>query len=98
MATPALAYPITVLINDSPVAEAVKTNNKRVWFVTGTFNPVKVPEVMEPMDKIPVNDGDNVALAPGTAVKLLSGVVERYNVARIVIFDPIKDNAAVVLK
>lgn len=86
------------MIRDKPVAVAVKTKSKRVWFVTDIESPVTVPEDMVPRASMPVSDGDNVTTAPGTAVKLLFGVEELYNWAVIVMVLPRRLNAAVVLK
>lgn len=62
------------------------------------LNPVVIPELVVPADTIPVRDGANVTVAPGTGTKMLSGVADAYNCAVIVIISPIGANAAVVLK
>ena len=74
---PALAYPVRVLITSMPaVTSDEKTNNKRVSAVTGIVNPVVIPLLISPIPINPVKGGVSVTTAPGTAVKLLSGVVD----------------------
>jgi hypothetical protein len=65
--------------------------------VTGTLKPVVNPELIVPIPIIPVNEGDKVTIAPGTAVKVLFGVLDWKSCAVIVTVDPTSDAAAVVL-
>ncbi|SPF51858.1 hypothetical protein SBF1_5390002 [Candidatus Desulfosporosinus infrequens] len=96
--TPALAYPATVLISVNPAAVAENTINNLVCAVTGIANPVRIALLIVPTESMPVRAGANVTAVPATGEKVLSGVVELYNCAVIVIVDPTRDNAAVVLK
>jgi len=96
--TPALAYPDTVLISDKPAAVVENTINNLVCAVTGIANSVRIALLIVPTESTPVRAGANVTAVPATGEKVLSGVVELYNCAVIVIVDPTRDNAAVVLK
>jgi hypothetical protein len=98
IATPALAYPDTVLTSDKPAAVAENTINNLVCPVTGIANPVRIALLIVPTASMPVRAGANVTEVPATGEKVLSGVVELYNCAVIVIVDPTKANAVVVLK
>jgi hypothetical protein len=99
MLRPALAYPATVAATSIPaVTVAEKTISNRSLAATGILSPVVNPLEIVPNAIMPVNAGAKVTIAPGTAVKLLSGVVDRNNCAVIVIVDPTKLSAAVVLK
>src|SRR5436309_2491200 len=80
------------------VTVAVNTSNNRVLAVTGMLNPDVRPSLIVPNNTTPVNDGANVTSAPGTLVKLLSGVGDEYSCAVIVIVLPIRVRATVVLK
>lgn len=61
------------------VTVEVKTNNKRSPTVTGMLKPVVLPLLIVPRAINPVSGGLNVTKAPGTAVKVLLGVVDLYN-------------------
>jgi hypothetical protein len=89
---------VTVLTRESPVAVAENTNNRRVCAVTGIANPVVIPLLTAPRETTPVSAGANVTMVPGIAVKVLSGVVDSYNSAVIVIVEPTRANATVLLK
>lgn len=96
---PALAYPAIVEATSRPaVTVAENTINKRVCAVTGMLSPVVMPLLIVPRAIIPVKEGANVTKAPGTAVKLLSGVGALNSWAVMVIVEPTKVTAAVVLK
>ena len=99
MFRPALAYPAMVEATSRPaVTVAEKTINKRVCDVTGILSPVVMPLLIVPRAKTPVKGGANVTKAPGTAVKLLSGVGALNSWPVMVIVAPTNVNAAVVLK
>jgi hypothetical protein len=87
-----------VLAKERPVAVEEKTINKRVSGVTGIDSPVVRPLETLPIAIIPVNAGANVTTAPGIGVNKLSGVGELYNCAVTVTVDPVRANAAVLLK
>jgi hypothetical protein len=89
---------VTVLTRESPAAVAENTNSRRVCGVTGIAKPVVMPLLIVPRARTPVRAGANVTTAPGTAVKVLSGVVDSNNCAVIVIVEPTRANATVVLK
>lgn len=98
IATPALAYPCTVLTSVTPAAVAENTSSNRVWLVTGIANPVRVPLLIAPTATTPVRAGAKVTAVPATGEKMLSGVVELYSCAVIVRVVPVRVNGAVVLK
>lgn len=95
---PALEYPATVLISDEPVAVAENTNSRRVFAVTGIDNPVKRPLLTAPTNTAPVSVGTSVTAVPAIGEKILSGVVELYNCAVMVMMDPVSAKSVVVLK
>jgi hypothetical protein len=94
---PALAYPAAILTSDKPVAVAEKTINKRVSGVTDMDKPVRIPLLTVPIPSIPVSAGAKVTGVP-IGEKILSGVVELYNCAVMVIVDSTRARATVVLK
>lgn len=99
MVRPPLAYPAIVEATSTPaVTDAEKTISRRSPAATGILNPVVKPLAIVPNDNTPVSAGAKVTRAPGTAVNVLFGVVERNNCAVIVIVDPTKLSPAVVLK
>ena len=89
---------MTVLTRESPVAVAENTNNRRVSDVIGIAKPVVIPLLTAPRPTTSVSAGANVTVVPGIAVKILSGVVDSYNSAVIVIVEPTRTNATVLLK
>lgn len=62
------------------------------------LRPVVMPDATVPIASTPVKAGASVTVAPGMAVNVLSGVGELYSCAVIVMVDPRRFNAAVVLK
>ena len=56
------------------------------------------PELIVPIARMPVSAGAKVATAPAIGVKVLLGVVDSYSCAVIVIVEPTRLSAAVVLK
>lgn len=98
IATPALAYPATVVPAARPVVVTEKTINKRVSVVTGIANPDVTPWDIVPIATTPERDGANVTIAPGIGVNMLFGVVDCHNWACTVAVAPIRLRAAVVLK
>ena len=77
--TPALAYPVKVLANETPEDVIENTIKSLVPAVTGILSPVVIPEVMSPMEIIPPMVGDKSTTAPDIGEKVLSGVGELYN-------------------
>lgn len=86
------------MIREMPSAVAENTSSNRVSAVTGMASPVVIPLLIVPRAKTPVNGGAKVTSAPGTAVKVLSGVGELNNCAVRVTVVPTRVKAAVVLK
>ncbi len=58
-------------------AENIKSN--LVPAVTGMFSPVVTPLLILPIETNPEREGDSVTTAPGTATKMLLGVVDWNN-------------------
>lgn len=65
MLRPALAYPITVLISDSPLDVAENTSISRVCAVTAMLSPVRAPFNSVPTDITPVSVGDRLITISG---------------------------------
>jgi hypothetical protein len=86
------------LISDTPAAVIENTINRRVSGVTGIANPVRIPRLTSPIPIKPVRAGANVTTVPGIGEKVLSGVVELYNCAVMVIVEPIRDSDTTLLK
>ena len=76
MLKPALAYPATVLIRDSPPAVAENTSISRVCAVTGMLSPVSAPFNRVPTDITPVSDGVRLISVPAIGEKTLFGVAD----------------------
>lgn len=77
MPTPPLALPVIVVAMSMPaVTLAENTSSSLVPAVTGMDKPDVMPLLVAPMATMPVNGGASVTEAPGTAVKILFGVVE----------------------
>ena len=79
IATPALAYPATVLTKDNPVAVAVNTISNLVPAATLMFKPVTDPVRMVPILINPVKAGLKLMLVAAIGVNTLLGVVDWYN-------------------
>ena len=94
---PALAVPTTVFIRERFVAFAENTINKRSPAIIGCEIVLDKPLLMLPMVTIPVSDGVRVRTA-AVGLKMLLPADARYTWAVIVRVDPIRDNAAVVVK
>lgn len=71
---PILAYPATVVINDTPVAVLVTTTKTLVPTGKATFKPVTLAVLKAPIANIPDKAGANVAEA--AEVNELLGVDE----------------------
>ena len=76
---------------------ALKTTISLVWSVTGMLRPVVVPLVIVPIASTPVNAGARVTMAPGTGVKVSSGLDDSYSWALSVTVVPTSDIALAVL-
>ncbi|MNI91193.1 hypothetical protein D3C73_1488180 [compost metagenome] len=77
MPTPPLALPVIVdAISMPAVTSAENTSSSLVPAVTGMDKPSVIPLLVVPIATRPVSGGASVTEAPGTAVKILFGVVE----------------------
>ncbi len=76
MLKPALAYPTTVLIKLSPLADAENTSISLVWAVIGILSPVSAPFNKVPTEMTPVSDGDRLISVPAIGVNTLFGVTD----------------------
>ena len=98
MPNPALAYPVMVLINVNPLADAENTSIRRVWAVTGILSPEREPLSNVPTDIAPVRAGVRLISVPATGENTLFGVADWYICAFTVTVEPIRESASVVLK
>lgn len=98
IASPALAYPTTVLIRDVPAAVIENTMSSLVPAVMGIDRPVIWPLLTVPALTVPVRDGVNVTLASSTGVNTVVAGAALYNCAVIATVVPVNTNVPVVLK
>ena len=66
-------------ISRPAVTSAENNKSNLVPAVTGMFSPVVIPLLILPIEITPVREGDSVTTAPGTATKVLLGVVDWNN-------------------
>lgn len=97
--TPALMWPaITVARSIPAVMFAENTSSSLVPAETGMERPVVIPEVPEPIARMPVRDGASVTVPPGTRVNMLVPAEAWYNWPVIVTVDASRFRAMVLLK